>query len=41
MKGEFCVNLSYVMSLMPQLQFVQEREALKLLAATSLRIIHV
>lgn len=41
MKGEFYVNLSFVMSLMLQLQFVLKRESLKLLVVLSLSIIHV
>jgi len=40
MKGEFYVNLSFVMSLMLQLQFVLKRESLKLLVVLSLSIIH-
>ena len=40
MKGGFYVNLSFVMSLMLQLQFVLKRESLKLLVVLSLNIIH-
>jgi len=36
MKGEFYVNLSFVMSLMLQLQFVLKREGLKVLVVLSL-----
>jgi len=41
MKGEFYVNLSFVMSLMLQLQFVLKREGLKVLVVLSLSIVHV